>query len=288
MKLALGSVQFGLNYGIANKSGKVSRFEIEHILNLARQRGIDMLDTAIAYGDSESSLGVVGVNDFKVITKLPEIPDGVANVGAWVAEQVKGSLLRLKIKSVYALLLHQSNQLVGHSGEKIICALEQLKSDGVVQKMGVSIYAPTELDTVMQVCSVDIVQAPFNIIDRRLLNSGWLKRLHEQGVEIHARSTFLQGLLLMKKNEIPEKFRAWSSLFYTWHKWLEKNSVSSADACLSFIASHSFIDRTVVGVESRAQLEELLHFLSGLTNLQLPDLNCQDERLINPSNWKYL
>ena len=286
--LALGTVQFGLPYGIANQIGQVSRGEVGKILVLARESGIDTLDTAIAYGDSEACLGSVGAHGFKVVTKLPALPDSVANVGTWVTDQIQNSLQRLKVDSVYGLLLHRSEQLVGESGRETINALERLKSDGIVQKIGVSIYAPSELDAVMQACSIDLVQAPFNLIDRRLLTSGWLQRLHDQGVEVHARSAFLQGLLLMKQEAIPEKFSPWSHLFNIWHAWLQERSVTSVEACLAFLASHSFIDRTVVGVESHNQLQELLRAAPEQTPLQLPDMHSEDERLINPSNWNSL
>lgn len=288
MKLALGTVQFGLPYGIANQKGKISRDEVKRILTLARESGIDTLDTAIVYGDSEASLGSVGTDGFKVVTKIPAIPDGVANVGAWITDQIQNSLQRLKVDSVYGLLLHRSEQLVGEYGQETIKALERLKSDGIVQKIGVSIYAPSELDVVMRACSIDLVQAPFNLIDRRLLTSGWLQQLHDQGVEVHARSAFLQGLLLMKRESIPEKFSYWSRLFDSWYAWLEENSVTPIKACLAFLASYSFIDRTVVGVENHIQLQELLLADSEQTPLQLPDLHCEDEKLINPSRWNFL
>ena len=288
MRLALGTVQFGLSYGIANQHGQVSRAEVGRILTLARESGIDTLDTAIAYGDSEACLGSVGTHGFKVVTKLPALPDGVSNVGNWVTDQIQNSLQRLKVGSVYGLLLHRSEQLIGESGRTMVTALERLKSDGIVQKIGVSFYAPSELDAVMQACSIDLVQAPFNLIDRRLLTSGWLQQLHDQGVEVHARSVFLQGLLLMKREAIPEKFSPWAHLFDSWHAWLQENSVTAVEACLAFLASHSFIDQTVVGVESHTQLQELLRTSPEQTPLQLPDLHCEDERLINPSNWNSL
>lgn len=288
MKLALGTVQFGLPYGVANQNGQVSRAEVGKILALARDNCIDMLDTAIVYGDSEASLGSVGTKGFNVVTKLPASPCGVSDVRAWIAEQIQSSLQRLNVASVYGLLLHDSRQLTGELGRATIGALERLKSHGLVQKIGVSIYAPAELDAVMQACSIDLVQAPFNLIDRRLLTSGWLQRLHDQGVEVHARSAFLQGLLLMKRSAISAKFSPWSYLFDRWHSWLQENSVTPAEACLAFLASHSSIDRTVVGVDSLVQLQELLRADSQRTLLRLPDLHCDDERLINPSNWNSL
>ena len=285
MKLALGTVQFGLPYGIANPGGQISREDARQILALARESCIDTLDTAIAYGDSEACLGTLGTKGFKVITKLPALPKGVTGIAAWVGDQMQASLRRLKLDSVYGLLLHRSENLLGAAGRSMVQALERLKAEGIVQKIGVSIYAPQELDAATQACAIDLVQAPLNLVDRRLVTSGWLPRLHDQGVEVHTRSAFLQGLLLMPRETIPEKFSSWFHLFDHWHAWLQEHPVTAAEACLAFIASQPLIDRVVVGVDSHAQLQELLRAAGKEPPQQLPDLHCDDEKLINPSNW---
>ena len=288
MKLALGTVQFGLAYGIANRSGQVSREEASQILALAGENGIDTVDTAIAYGDSEACLGEIGSQGFKIVTKLPPLPKDTTDIGEWAYGQLRTSLRRLNIDSVYGLLLHRSNNLVGAPGRLIVQALERMKAEGLVKKIGVSIYAPWELDAVTQSCPIDLVQAPFNLIDRKLATSGWLKRLHDQGVEVHARSVFLQGLLLLPRDAVPEELSLWADIFDRWHVWLQENHVSPAEACLAFAASQPMIDRVVVGVDNREQLRELLRAAHVARQLQLPDLSCDDERLINPSNWNSL
>lgn len=288
MKLALGTVQFGLPYGIANQRGQVSREEAGQILALASNSGIDTLDTAIAYGDSEACLGAIGTQGFRVVTKLPALPDGVTDIATWVGDQLRTSLRRLKVDSVYGLLLHRSKNLVGAAGRLMVQSLERLKAEGLVQKIGVSIYAPQDLDAVIQACSIDLVQAPLNLIDRRLVTSGWLQRLHDQGVEVHARSAFLQGLLLLPRDAVPEKFSPWSDLFERWYAWLLENQVTASEVCLAFVKAQPLIDRVVIGVDSRAQLQELLRAVGKKPPQPLPDLRCEDERLINPSNWNSL
>ena len=288
MKLALGTVQFGLPYGIANQSGQVSRDDAKTIISLARLCGIDTLDTAIAYGDSEACLGEIGVDDFKVITKLPAIPENVPDIALWVQEQMQTSLQRLHMTSVYGLLLHRSQQLLGDKGKALSMAIEQLKAEGVVQKFGVSIYAPSELDNVMNVCQIDLVQAPFNLIDQRLYTSGWLKKLHDTGVGVHTRSAFLQGLLLMPKTEIPEKFKQWSSLWSIWHDWLRVNETTAVQACVGFVQSFPQIDKIVLGVDSLNQLQQLI-IASKIGHQKVwPTIVSDDENLINPSNWSNL
>jgi aryl-alcohol dehydrogenase-like predicted oxidoreductase len=288
MKLALGTVQFGLPYGVANQTGQVSREAARHILAYALESDIDTLDTAIAYGESEAYLGEIGAKKFKIVTKLPTIPEGVANIDRWVNGQVQASLRRLGVDNVYGLLLHRSHQLTESRGKALAEALLRLKAEGVVGKIGVSVYSPTELEKTIQSCPVDLVQAPFNLLDRRLHTSGWLTRLHDAGIEIHTRSAFLQGLLLLPRKRIPPKFKPWDALWSRWHEWLEDNSTSAPEACLQFALSFAEIDRVVIGVDSKTQLEELVMTALATRSKILPDLACEDDRLINPTNWNQL
>lgn len=287
-RLALGTVQFGLPYGIANQTGQVSRLEASAMLQLALASSIDTLDTAIAYGDSETCLGEVGTQGFKVVTKLPAVPDSCENVSNWVQQQLSMSLSRLGVNKVYGLLLHRSEQLLGSNGLEFYQALQALKDNGQVQKIGISIYSPTELDALIPRYQFDLVQAPFNLVDQRLCRTGWMQRLKDDDVEIHTRSAFLQGLLLMAEADIPEKFLPWSGLWHTWHQWLLEKEVSAVQACLALPLSFPEIDRVVVGVDSVSQLAQIVSATNKLLQADLPDLQCDDENLINPANWNLL
>ncbi|HQS58874.1 MAG: hypothetical protein B7Y56_12610 [Gallionellales bacterium 35-53-114] len=288
MRLALGTVQFGLPYGIANQDGQVTRSVADAMLKHAAANGIDTLDTAIAYGESETCLGEVGTTDFKLVTKLPAVPDGCTDVNSWVIEQMCESLARLGVKEVYGLLLHRSAQLLGNDGKFLYQTLQDLKEAGLVQKIGVSIYSPSELDALIPQYQFDLVQAPFNLVDRRLYSSGWLQRLKHEGVEIHARSAFLQGLLLMQRTDIPPKFELWSELWNRWHNWLACHSVSAVQACLAYPLSFSEIDRVVVGADSISQLEQIINAAQSAMLGDLPNLHCDAEYLINPACWPKL
>src|SRR3990167_4725202 len=196
-KLALGTAQFGLDYGISNNSGKISEENAVALLSYAKYKGINTLDTAVAYGNSEQVLGNIGVDGWEIITKLPALPEERVDIEYWVERQLEGSLSRLGVNSVYGLLLHRPQQLFEPYGQKLISAIERLKRQGCVKKIGVSIYQPEELDLIYKVMDPDLVQSPLNILDRRLIDSGWLARLRALGVEVHVRSVFMQGLLLM-------------------------------------------------------------------------------------------
>lgn len=287
-RLALGTVQFGLPYGIANQTGQVTRIDAKAMLQLAADRGVDTLDTAIAYGDSETCLGEVGTESFKIVTKLPALPDECTEVGAWVEEQMAASLARLGVTAVYGLLLHRSLQLLGPNGFSLNQALQKLKDQGKVKKIGVSIYSPSELDLLTPVFRFDLVQAPFNLVDQRLHRSCWMQRLKDSGVEVHTRSVFLQGLLLMAQANIPAKFSPWHALWDVWHRWLSCHDISSVEACLAFPLSYPEIDRVVVGANNLEQLEQIINAANRQPINDLPDLQSEDENLINPANWEKL
>jgi len=287
-RLSLGTVQFGLAYGITNHLGQVSRSEATAMMMFAKANGLDSLDTASAYGVSEERLGEIGINSFKVVTKLPDMPDGCESIRGWVLEQVHASLARLGLNEVYGLLLHRPENLLRSNGPELYKAIQDLKVSGLVQKIGISIYSPSELDTLTSNYRFDLVQAPFNLIDRRLHSSGWLYRLKDLGVEVHTRSTFLQGLLLIAQTEIPYKFSTWSNLWQTWHSWLSNNDVSALNASLAFPLSFTEVDRVVVGADSVAQLSEILKCSKLPFNIDLPNLQSDDLKLINPTNWNLL
>lgn len=288
MKLALGTAQFGLPYGIANREGQVTRAVAKAMLQLAAVKGIDTLDTAIAYGESETCLGEVGAQEFKLVTKLPAVPVACDNITGWINEQVSASLGRLGVHSVYGLLLHRPEQLLGSYGKVLFHALQDLKKNKLVQKIGVSIYTPGELEALIPRYRFDLLQAPFNLIDRRLFTSGWLQRLKQDGVEIHTRSAFLQGLLLMSRPEIPVEFAPWEGLWDKWHDWLASQSVTAVQACLAYPLSFPEIDRVVVGADSKDQLEQIIGSAVNRVPYAFPDLDCEDENLINPARWSQL
>ncbi|MFA6051875.1 MAG: aldo/keto reductase [Methylobacter sp.] len=288
MKLALGTVQFGLPYGIANQAGQISLHEGKAMLQLAADNGIDTLDTAIVYGESEQRLGEIGIQGWQIISKLPAIPDDCTDILHWVAEAVDGSLQRLNVNSLYGLLLHRPQQLMEKNGDELYHALQQLKQDGLVQKIGVSIYDPSELDAICGRFQLDLVQAPFNPIDRRLIDTGWLSRLAEQGTELHVRSIFLQGLLLMSPSNRPEKFDRWAPLWSKWHEWLKDANLAPLQACLRYALSFPEISRVIIGVDNQNQLIEIIHAAEG-SALHVPEeFKTDDLDLINPACWAAL
>jgi aryl-alcohol dehydrogenase-like predicted oxidoreductase len=206
-------------------------------------------------------------------------------VAAWVRDCIRGSLQRLQVASLHGLLLHRPQDLLGSSGAALSAGLAAAKSAGLVAKLGVSIYAPEELDGLASRMQLGVVQAPFSIVDRRLASSGSLARLHAAGTEVHVRSVFLQGLLLMGAGLRPARFARWQQLWDQWDRWLVEQALTPVQACLSFALSQPGIDRVVVGVDSRQQLQEILAGAAARSPAPPATLMSADLDLVNPSRW---
>jgi len=285
VKLAIGTAQLGSAYGVANTSGILPEKEMKKIFDRATLEGIDTIDTARSYGESEIILGNSCVDNFKVITKLPPVPDNCLNIEKWVDNFIERSLMSLKLKKIYGILLHNPNQLLSESGKVLFRALESYKKNGVISKIGISIYSPSQLDLILPKFSIDIVQAPFNIVDRRILNSGWLEKLSKKNIETHIRSVFLQGLLLMQYEKIPNQFSNWNRVWLKWKNWLLDNEISPVHACISFVDSFQEVDKIIVGFDSFAHFEQIIVASKKLPINNIINIELEDELLINPSNW---
>jgi aryl-alcohol dehydrogenase-like predicted oxidoreductase len=286
MKLALGTVQFGMQYGVANKAGRVPPTEVVKILSKAKAIGIDTLDTAAAYGSSEEVLGQAGVNGFKVVSKLPAREASQSDAASWVTRDVERSLKHLKVSALYGFLLHRPLELLNQDGETIFQTLLDLKKQGLIGKLGASVYCAEDLEQLAPHSEFDLVQVPVNLFDRRMIESGWLKRLRHQGTEIHVRSAFLQGLLLMPPDGRPAYFKPWHNLFDRFDNWLRAENLSPLEACLGFLNKLAEVDRVIVGVESVKQLTEIGAAASVMVPDVPEDLQATDLALINPALWK--
>ncbi len=289
MQLALGTVQFGLDYGVANTDGKMDTTTMTSILQQAWAKGIDTLDTAISYGESEKRLGMTNVKDWRIVTKLPEIPNECTNINTWILNQVQKSLLRLRVTRISALLLHRPDQLLESNGVEIWKALQDLKQKNIVEKIGFSVYDCNQLDALWNSFQPNIVQMPYNLLDQRFLISGWMKKMNDAGVEIHVRSIFLQGLLLMSKSDRPEKFNHWKEIWEVLDAWILEYDITAVEAAISFAMDNPYIDKIVVGVDNVQQLEEILSIILKRKIVHPPkSLHTSDVRLINPSQWNTL
>ena len=292
MKIALGTVQFGMSYGIANKLGEVGSPEIERILQYADRNGVEILDVASSYGNAESAIGKfisnqVRSKQWKVITKTPHFKSDIIDQQVdELLESFKLSLKKLGQKSIYGLLIHNCDDIFSSSGYKLLQAMEQLKQNGAIKKIGVSIYDSNQIDRVLDNYPIDLVQLPVNILDQRLLDGGQLKRLKKYNVEIHARSIFLQGLLLMPLKTIPSWFFPIRGKLEELRARAKKLNMNVLQLTLGFAQSIHEIDKVIVGVSTLDQLHEIVNAASVYINIEeFSDLSIDDSTYLNPSNW---
>ena len=283
-RIVLGGAQLGLPYGILNGGETLSREEVARILDTAAGNGIDAIDTAIAYGQSESVIGETAQNRFKIISKLPPIPLGVSNVSQWVRTQVDASLSRLKCTSLDALLLHRSQDLTDAHGAELYAAINSLKVEKIIQRFGVSIYTPDELTGIIGTFDIDVVQAPLNVFDRRIL--GVIDQLTALNIEVHVRSVFLQGVLIARPENRPQRFQPWSEHFARFDEWVLSSGVSAMACCLGFALQQSGVAKLVIGTTSADSLTEIMGSIP-INHLEVPvQLQSSIEQLIDPRSWQ--
>lgn len=292
MKLGLGTVQFGMDYGMSNPQGKTPPAEVDRILRLAADNGVQVLDTAAVYGDSEVVLGklLASDHDFRIVTKTPSFKTPTINAADVIhlRDTFYRSLENLRQRNVYGLLAHHADDLLVPGGERIFEGMRRLLEEGLVRKIGVSVYSGQQIDRILELYTPDIVQLPLNLLDQRLLESGHLEKLKSRGVEIHARSVFLQGLLLIEPDQVPPYFSPIGDKLECYARFLEVNKLSRLQATLAFAAKQRDVDVVLVGVTSAAELRDILSALDAVSgiDLDMSALKVADERMVNPSLWK--
>ena len=283
-KLGIGTLQFGQNYGVANKTGKLKSKEIITIKKLAEKNNIKIIDTAQVYGDSEKRLGELGFSKFNLVSKLPVI-NPPKDRFKWVLKSLKLSLKKLNIKKIYGMHIHNTKFLLDKKGDQIYKGLLHAKEEGLIKKIGVSIYTVEELKKIISKYKIDLVLLPFNIFDQRLLKSNILKELKDRNIEIHTRTSFLQGLLLMKKKDIPQKFSRYKKFFDNWEKICRKKKMTKYEVCLKYALSNNYIDKVIVGIDSAQQFKKLI-ISAGYIDVPKKSIDASNEiNLINPAKW---
>lgn len=273
-KIILGTVQFGLQYGV-NSAGRPSEEAVKGILREASKGAITTLDTSSAYGNSEEILGecITPEEGFKIVSKYP-------NGETPVAEMFNGSLKRLKVKQLYGYLLHHFE--VYKNNPKVWNEFVALKDSGKVQKIGFSLYTPEELRFILDNKSpFNLIQVPFNIFDKKFLP--YMKELHDKGVEIHVRSTFLQGLFFKDRESLPEKLKPMKKYLLQLDEFSKKSGLSISEIALNYNLQNPYIDGVLIGVDN---VEQLRMNLASVKDTPIDiEVDVKEKELLNPSNW---
>jgi aryl-alcohol dehydrogenase-like predicted oxidoreductase len=291
VKLGLGTVQFGTDYGVSNKSGQTSPDEVSQILEFAADSGIRYLDTAPAYGNSESLLGqhLKSAHQFRIVTKTNKI--GKSQIDCTDIDLVSAtfyrSLQNLQQGSVYGLLVHHPDDLLAEGGEQLFEALKSLQTEGLVEKIGVSVYDQVQIEQLLDKYPIDLIQIPLNVFDQRLLKNAYLDSLATSGIEIHVRSVFLQGLLLMSGNELPTYLLDLVPHLASYRQANEERGISNLQAAIGFVDRIKPVNVSLVGVNDLNQLKEIVKANNPTLDLSYLDAySLESEYLINPSLWR--
>jgi aryl-alcohol dehydrogenase-like predicted oxidoreductase len=285
MKLCLGTAQFGFDYGINNIRGKLAKDDVTKILKFAYDNSITFLDTAFAYGDSESVIGesLKKLNkQFQIVTKYP------ADKRIRPIACIDTSLRHLKAEKIYGYLFHNYAILQEHPD--YVEDLLKIKECGKTAKIGFSLYYPEEAEYILQNnIPCDIVQIPYNIFDQRFEKI--FSDLNAKGIEIHIRSVFLQGLFFIHPDHLDEQFSSIRFLLHELSDISKEKQVALSALCLGFADANEYINRIIIGVDSLDNLKENIYNYNKLSDIsinyrQFKSFSVTDENIILPFNWK--
>jgi aryl-alcohol dehydrogenase-like predicted oxidoreductase len=296
-RIGLGTVQFGMPYGVTNTAGTVPEAEVAAILEAAAAEGVTVLDTAALYGDSEAVLGRVlaGIgHPFRVVTKTAKHLD--VGSGREAADRLKAtfsrSLERLGLDRVDGLIVHDCQELLGPHGEARWQAMADLKASGAVGRIGASVYTGADIDQILDRYAPDLIQAPMNAIDHRLEEGGQLQRLSERGVRLHVRSVFLQGLLLQASDALEPRFAGLIPAIRGLELAASRHTIARSSLLIGAVLRHPVVECALVGVASPSQWQELAAAIrrdaASLARLEYDRAHIDDLRLLDPSRWASL
>ncbi|HEV2653064.1 MAG TPA: aldo/keto reductase [Rhizomicrobium sp.] len=280
-KLGLGTVQFGQAYGVSNSHGQVPVAEVQTILAHAANAGVGVLDTAAGYGEAENVLGTLAAETkpFRIVTKTISIKNGIDAVVA----RARQSVQTLKRRPVDLLMVHAAGELAGSDGDRLWNALLALRDEGLFGGIGISAYVADDPAALAARFRPAAMQVPFSVLDQRLLASDALARLQELGVEVHARSLFLQGLLFVASESLPQKLKHIGPRLDALRARL---GASTLEAALAFVLQRPEIDVAIVGVTRAAELDEII--TAAAKPAPSVDWNAcalDDEVVLTPSLW---
>lgn len=281
-KLVLGTVQFGINYGINNTSGQVPLDEVCRILSIASEAGIQILDTSSAYGESERVLGEAlkrSNKPFNIVSKYPKSDIGVR-------ETFQKSLSLLGVDGLYGYLVHHFDFYQGNP--ELFDEMTALKQEGKIQKVGFSLYNTEQLQYLLaRKVKFDILQFPYNIFDRQF--EPCMSQLVAQGVEIHTRSAFLQGLFFKQTSTLTENLKPLKPYLDSLHRYCQERGITVEHLALGYVLANENVKGALIGVDNHEQLEANVKVAN--TSLTAEDIafiqqiKIKEDWLLNPVNW---
>ena len=291
-KIGLGTVQFGLDYGISNSVGMTPISQVKKILRYASGSGVNLIDTAPSYGQSEATIGqcLKVAHNYKIVTKINPLNQIVIDneVVTKIGNDFYKSLTRLQVKSIYGLLFHNTDDLRKEGIDKVFEFLHTLKQQKYIEKIGVSVYEEDQIRYVLDRFELDLIQVPINIFDQRLHRSGVLKTLSELKVEIHSRSAFMQGIMFMDPKEIPNDLKVFKPKVERLNEFALDSQQTIAQIALNYLICQPEINNVLIGCNNLQQLKQIMECCKSVRNLPnnlLNELSIRESKMLNPTNW---
>jgi len=291
-KLCLGTVQFGLDYGIANKSGEVSQKDVNDILDYVVSKGINCFDTGSMYGNSEEKIGKYLKEsniDVKVISKIKSDFFEIGEKNA--INNINKSLDYLSVTTLFALLLHNIDAIKNWD-EKSTKLITRLKKENKINFFGVSIYTDEEFMLALENDNVDVIQIPFNLLDQRAIKNNWLQKAKEKNKLIFIRSVYLQGLLLMDIENIPIHLNDAKQYLQNIEEIAAKLNITKNELALSFVDQMADSGILLFGCDNLNQAKQNIDNYNNLPLLDNDTIKLLDDNVINideyiynPSKW---
>jgi aryl-alcohol dehydrogenase-like predicted oxidoreductase len=282
-KIIIGTANFVKGYGINNSKG-LNLEQINNLNKFTSKNFIKEIDTAFSYKGVEKLIGKSKFKNYKIYTKIPEIKLSQFHK-KFVSRIVNKSLQRLGKRKLYGVFFHGAKNLMSIKGDKFYKDLLIFKKRRIIKKIGVSVYSPTELKSVIKKYKFDMVQIPINIFDRRFLKKNFLKKIKDKSIEIHARSVFMQGILLQNNNNRNNFFKNWKKLFLKWDNWNNNCQSKKVETCLNFFKNLKYVDKLVVGVSSIQEMQEIINVLKNNKKSFPRKIFSCSKKLLEPRLW---
>jgi aryl-alcohol dehydrogenase-like predicted oxidoreductase len=285
-QLALGTAQFGLDYGITNTHGRVPADDAPSVLRQAWAGGVRIVDTARAYGNSEEVLGTAMRDAWRIVTKT--LPLRLETIDAAAVARVDAAFAQslVHLGRVDTLLVHHAPDVLVPGGERLFSWLQEQKQRGRVSRIGVSAYDGAEVAALLDRYALDVVQLPASVADQRLLDDGSVARLHRAGIEVHVRSLFLQGLLLASPDFVAQRFPIQGEWFGRFRAECARRGVTPQQACFGFFKSREEFSAAVVGVSNADELAQSLQAWNSASTMDWSGWGVDNTGFTDPRLWK--
>jgi aryl-alcohol dehydrogenase-like predicted oxidoreductase len=288
-KLILGTVQFGLNYGINNTIGKMSEDKVFELLENAYDLGIKTLDTAEAYGNAHSVISNFHKQSKKRFNIISKYSSSNFDYPIDLVERIQAHCSNFNVNYLEGYMFHSYNDFkMNINNDPNV--LDNIKNSGLVKKIGVSVYSNDEIESLLNFKNINLIQLPFNLFDNEYQRKEILEKAKKRNIEIHTRSVFLQGLFFKNINTLNTILLPLKNDLIELGLILKNYNIDMNSLALNYAINKPYIDKVLIGVDSLEQLKNNIKATESICDKsiyrKIDCINVENTKLLNPSNWK--